>query len=220
VISHAEKRRKTLDASRPRGSGSDLVGDEALAYRRISEPMQSDLHQMEKIKEQLNALEQVRWERPSPPVTETFGASDGTTWDVYAHLVELLKGRILLCCPRNRPDWCVTQEFDEEGSTYARIHGHREVLIQGQNVQDMVMDYVAQANHALRFSERNLMANAQMIVWRQFPQHNLGKVVEALMEHCNRAFTHNRSIGESQSEAQDIRRSRGTRVWARRRTDR
>jgi hypothetical protein len=195
----------------PRGSGNDLVGDEALAYRRVSDSMQRDLHQMGKIKEQLNRLEQVRWERPNPPVLETFRASDGTTWDVYAHLVELPKSRILLCRPRNSPDWSVIQEF-EEGSAYANAQGRREVLTQGQNVREVVMDYVAQANHTLRFSERNLVANAQKTVWRQFPEHNPGKIVEALMEHCDKAVTHNRSIGESQSEAQDIRRSRGVRV--------
>lgn len=195
----------------PRGSGNDLVGDEALAYRRVSDSMQRDLHQLEKIKEQLNRLEQIRWERPNPPVLETFRASDGTTWDVYAHLVELPKSRILLCRPRNSPEWSVIQEF-EEGSVYTNAHGRREVLTQGQNVREVVMDYVAQANHTLRFSERNLVANAQKMVWRQFPEHNPGKVVEALMEHCDKAVTHNRSIGENQSEAQDNRRSRGMRV--------
>src|SRR5665213_920591 len=195
----------------PRGSGNDLVGDEALAYRRVSDSMQRDLHQLEKIKAQLNRMEQVRWERPNPPVLETFRASDGTTWDVYAHLVALPKSRILLCRPRNSPGWSVIQEF-EEGSVYANAHGRREVLTQGQNVREVVMDYVAQANHTLRFSERNLMANAQKMVWRQFPEHNPGKIVEALMEHCDNAVTHNRSIGESQSEAQDTRRSRGMRV--------
>ena len=195
----------------PRGCGNDLVGDEALAYRRVSDSMQHDLHQMEKIKEQLNRLEQTRWERPNPRVVETFRAPDGTAWDVYAHLVELPKSRILLCRPRNSPEWSVIQEF-EEGSAYASAHGRREVLTQGQNVRDVVMDYVAQANHTLRFSERNLVANAQKTVWRQFPEHNPGKVVEALMEHCDKAVTHNPSIGESQSEAQDIRRSRGMRV--------
>jgi len=195
----------------PRGAGNDLVGDEALAYRRVSDSMQRDLHQMGKIKEQLNRLEQVRWERPNPPVLETFRASDGTTWDVYAHLVELPKSRILLCRPRNSPDWSVIQEF-EEGSAYANAQGRREVLTQGQNVREVVMDYVAQANHTLRFSERNLVARAQKTVWRQFSEHHPGKIVEALMEQCDKAVTHNRSIGESQSEAQDIRRSRGVRV--------
>ena len=56
------------------------------------------------------------------------------------------------------------------------------------------------------------MANAQKTVWRQFPEHNPGKVVEALMEHGDKAVTHNRSIGESQSEDQNIRQSRGMRV--------
>jgi len=195
----------------PRGSGNDLVGDEALAYRRVSDSMQRDLHQLEKIKEQLNRLEQIRWERPNPPVLETFRASDGTTWDVYGHLMELPKSRILLCRPRNSPDWSVIQEF-EEGSAYAIAQGRREVLTRGQNVREVVMDYVAQANHTLRFSERNLVATAQKTVWRQFPEHNPGKVVEALMEHCDKAVTHNRSIGENQSEAQDNRRSRGMRV--------
>ena len=195
----------------PRGSGNDLVGDEALAYRRVSDSMQRDLHQLEKIKSQLNRLEQVRWERPNPSVLETFRASDGATWDVYTHLVELPKSRILLCRPRNSPDWSVIQEF-EEGSAYAIAQGRREVLTRGQNVREVVMDYVAQANHTLRFSERNLVANAQKMVWRQFREHNPGKVVEALMEHCDKAVTHNRSIGESQSEAQDNRRSRGMRV--------
>ena len=195
----------------PRGSGSDLVGDEALAYRAASNAIERDLRPLEKIKEQLNRLEQVRWERPNPSVLETFRASDGTTLDVYAHLVELPKSRILLCRPRNSPDWSVIQEF-EEGSAYANAHGRREVLTKGQDVREVVMDYVAQANHTLRFSERNLVANAQKMVWRQFPENNPGKVVEALMEHCDKAVTHNRSIGESQSEDQDIRRSRGMRV--------
>jgi hypothetical protein len=193
----------------PRGSGNDLVGDEALAYRRVSDSIQRDLHQMEKIKEQLNRLEQVRWERPNPRVVETFRASDGTTWDVYAHLVELPKSRILLCRPRNSPDWSVIQEF-EEGSAYASAQGRREVLTQGQNAREVVMDYVAQANHTLRFSERNLVANAQKTVWRQFSEHNPGKIVEALMEHCDKAVTHKRSIGESQAE--NIRQSRSMRV--------
>jgi hypothetical protein len=195
----------------PRGSGNDLIGDEALAYRAASHSVDRDLHPLEKIKEQLNALEQVRWERPNPPVQETFRASDGTTWDVYAHLVKLPKSRILLCRPRNSPDWSVVQEF-EEGSAYARNHGRTEVLALGQNVREVVTDYVAQANHTLRFAERNLVAKAQKMVWQQYPQNNPGKIVEALMEHCDKAVTHNRSIGESQSEAQNVRQSRGMRV--------
>ena len=73
-------------------------------------------------------------------------------------------------------------------------------------------NYVAQANHTLRFAERNLVAEAQKMVWREFPEHNPGKVVEALMERCDEAVTHKRSIGESQSEAQNIRHSRGISV--------
>jgi len=193
----------------PRGSGDDLVGDEALAYRAASHSVDPDLHPLEKIKEQLNALEQVRWNRPNPPVQETFRASDGMTWDVYAHLVKLPKGRILLCRPRNSPDWSVVQEF-EDGSAYARNYGRTEVLLQGQNIREVVLDYVAQANHTLRFAERNLVAKAQKIVWQQYPQNNPGKIVEALMEHCDKAVTHNRSIGENKT--QNIRQSRGMRV--------
>ena len=193
----------------PRGSGNDLIGDEALAYRAASHSVERDLQPLENIKEQLNALEQVRWERPNPPVQETFKAPDGTTWDVYAHLVKLPKSRILLCRPRNCPDWSVVQEF-EEGSAYARNHGRTESLVRGQNVREVVTDYVAQANHTLRFAERNLVAKAQKMVWRQYPQNNPGKIVEALMEHCDKAVTHNRSIGESQT--QNIRQSRGMRV--------
>jgi hypothetical protein len=195
----------------PRGSGNDLVGEEALAYRRVSDSMQRDLHLMEKIKEQLNALEQVRWERPNPRVVETFRASDGTTWNVYAHLVKLPKSRILLCRPHNSSDWSVIQEC-EEGCAYARKHGRTEVLVHGQNVRDVVMDYVAQADHTLRFAERNLVAKAQKMVWQQYPQNNPGKIVEALMEHCDQAVTHKRSIGESQSEAENMSQSRGVRV--------
>ncbi len=140
------------------------------------------------------------------------GLPDGTTWDVYAHVGGTSqKPNSLLCRPRSSPDWSIIQEFGE-GSAYADAHGRREVLTQGQNVREVVMDYVAQANHTLRFSERNLVANAQKMVWRQFSEHNPGKIVEALMEHCDKAVTHNRSIGESQSAAQDIRRSRGMRV--------
>jgi hypothetical protein len=195
----------------PRGSGNDLIGDEALAYRALSEAMQRDVHRMEKFKEQLNTLERVRWERPNPPVAETFTAADGTKWDVYAHLMKLPKSRILLCRPHNGSDWSVIQEF-EEGSVYARSHGRTEVLAQGQNVRNVVMDYVAQANHTLRFAERNLVAKAQKVAWGQFSEHNPGKVVQALMEDCDKAVTHKRSIGESQSEAQNIRQSRGMRV--------
>ncbi len=170
----------------PRGSGNDLVGNEALAYRAASHSVERDLQPLENIKEQLNALEQVRWERPNPPVQETFKAPDGTTWDVYAHLVKLPNSRIILCRPRNSPDWSVIQEF-EEGSPYARNHGRTEILVQGQNVREVVMDYVAEANHTLRFAERNLVAQAQKMVWQHFPENNPGKVVEALVEHCDKA---------------------------------
>ncbi len=195
----------------PRGSGSDLVGEEARAYRAASDSVEGDLRQLKKIKEQLNQLEKVRWERPNPPVEETFRAADGTTWQVYAHMVKLPKSRILLCRPQQSPDWSVIQEF-EEGSTYARNHGRTEILAQGQNVREVVVNQVAQAIHTLRFAERNLVAEAQKMVWREFPEHNPGKVVEALMERCDEAVTHKRSIGESQSEAQNIRHSRGISV--------
>jgi hypothetical protein len=192
----------------PRGSGNDLVGDEALAYRAATNSIERAVRPLEKIKEQLNRLEQVRWEQSHPARLETFRTADGTTWDAYAHLVKLPKSRILLCRPHNVPDWFVIQEF-EEASTYAKSHGRTEILAQGQNVRDVVMNYVAQANHTLRFVERNLVAKAQKMVWREFPQHNPGKVIEALMEWCDRAVTHKRSVGESQSEAQNIRQSRG-----------
>ena len=41
------------------------MGDEALAYRAVSDSIERDLRQLEKIKEQLNRLEQVRWEHPT-----------------------------------------------------------------------------------------------------------------------------------------------------------
>ena len=59
------------------------MGEEARAYRAASDSLEGDLRQLEKIKEQLNRLEQVRWERPDPPVVESFRAADGTTWHVY-----------------------------------------------------------------------------------------------------------------------------------------
>ena len=64
----------------------------------------------------------------------------------------------------------------------------------------------------MRFAERNLVAKAQEMVWHQFPEQNPGKVVKTLMGRCDQAVTQKRSIGESQSEAQDSRRSRGMRV--------
>ena len=74
------------------------------------------------------------------------------------------------------------------------------------------MNYVAQANHTLRFAERNLVAEAQKMVWREFPQNNPGTVVEALVERRDVAVTSKRSMGESQPEAHNICQSRGIRV--------
>jgi hypothetical protein len=64
----------------------------------------------------------------------------------------------------------------------------------------------------LRFTERNLVAKAQKMVWQQFPEQNPGKVVETLMERYDQAVTHKRSIGESQLEARNTRQSRGMSV--------
>jgi hypothetical protein len=71
------------------------------------------------------------------------------------------------------------------------------------------IDVIPIPDHTLRFVERNLAAKAQKMALREFPQHNLGKVVEALMERCDKVVAHKRSIGERQSETQNARRSRG-----------
>ena len=80
---------------------------------------------------------------------------------------------------------------------------------QGQNVREVVLNHVTQANHTLRFAERNLVAKAQKIGWQELLHQNPGKLVETLAEQCDTAATHKRSMGESQSEAQNIRQSRG-----------
>ena len=85
----------------------------------------------------------------------TFKASDVTTWDVLCPFGGTAqKIEFFLCRPRNSADWSVIQQFLRKAPMYANAHGRREVLTKGQNVREVVIDYVSlRPIYTLRFSE-------------------------------------------------------------------
>src|SRR5205823_9894129 len=101
-------------------------------------------------------------------------------------------------------------------SPYARAHGSAEVLLTGDNARDLTNEYMAQAQHTLRFMASNLVAQAQTVVWDQYSHANPDRVMRALSERCAHAVKNTEVVQEIQSVTQSVvespRRSRGIRI--------
>lgn len=107
-------------------------------------------------------------------------------WEVRSVLLNLNPGEILLCY---REDRCAVIEHFQGGSPYAKSNGNAQILLQGDDAQEMAAEFKVEAQHTLEFMASNLTAKAQKIAWQQFPNHRPGCIVAAISERCHRAVS-------------------------------
>ena len=181
-----------------------LAGGELTAYDAAFETIHAEFLKMEGIKKDLDRLKIVKWEKPDPKAFDFVTTADGKNWKAYAMLLKLPKTEILLC--REAGEWAVIQRLDSR-SPYAQAQGETEILLKGNNVRELVTEYMAQADHTLKFMARNLVARAQQVVWERFPNHNPSRVVRAISERCSRAVDNSEAVTQTQDKS--VRQSHG-----------
>ena len=101
--------------------------------------------------------------------------------------------------------WAVIQRF-QHNSPYAQAHGETDILLKGNDVRELMTEYMAQMRHTVRFMARNAEVKAQKIIWEQAPD-DPGKVVRAIFERCDAVAENTQAVKESQVHA--VRQSRG-----------
>lgn len=186
-----------------------LTGEQSTAYDAAIRVIEQDLREIRGVREGLARLENVRWESPAPRAFDTIRTPEGE-WSAHAQLFRLFRGEILLCRRAGGDEWAVIQRFPKN-SIYAQTHGDTDILLKGNNVRELMNEYMAQVQHTLHFMARNAEAKAQKIVWEQFPDNNPSLVVSAISERCNKVADTNQSLRrfQSQSQAYPIGHSRG-----------
>jgi hypothetical protein len=183
-----------------------LLTDEQLAaYNAAFQAIEGDLSDVEHVRKELNRLEQINLNKPVPKAFDTLTTPEGK-WDAHAQLLKLFRSEIFLCHQADGGQWAVIQLF-QHNSPYAQAHGDTDILLKGNDVRELMTEYMAQVQHTLRFMARNTAAKAQKIVWEQFPDDHPGKVVHAISERCSNVAENTEAIKQAQKYS--VRQSRG-----------
>ena len=187
-----------------------LTDRELESFNAALESIKGDFLEVEPIREELNRLEKVHWDRPPREAFATVTTPEGE-WKAYAQLLKPWRSEVLLCQKQNGDEWAVIQRFQPK-SAYARAHGETEILLKGNDRCALVDEYMAQVQHTLRFMARNLVAKAQKVAWDNYPDHNPVKVVRAISQRCAMAVENSESLKQALMAQQSLRQSRGIRV--------
>jgi hypothetical protein len=126
-------------------------------------------------------------------------------WEVGEALVNLKRGEILLC--RRGDEFAVIERFDQD-SPYAQAKGQAEILMQGNDANQLADEFKANAQRTLEFMASNATAKAQKIVWGQFYDQKPDEIMAAISERCHQAAANQET--NSQKTTQSI--NRGMRV--------
>jgi hypothetical protein len=185
------------------GTEVKLTDSQLAAYNTVFETIEGDVLNMKPVREALNRLEMVHWEKPAPKAFDTLTTKEGE-WTAHAQLLKLPRSEILL--GRQGTEWAVIQRLQPKGA-YAQAHGETDILLKGNNVRELMTEYMEQMQHTLKFMARNLAAKAQQLVWAQFPDDNPSKIVRAISERCSSIAENTESVRQSQT--QSVRQSRG-----------
>ena len=186
------------------GSTVKLTDSQLEAYDAVFKAIEHELLDVKHVREQLNRLEQVNLEKPVPKAFDTITTPEGE-WKAHAQLLKLFRSEILLG-RQDEKEWAVIQRLQSK-SIYAQAHGETDILLKGNDVREVMTEYMAQVRHTLRFMARNLAAKAQQVVWEHFPDDNPSLVVRALSERCSHVAENNQTVRQSQTET--VRQSRG-----------
>lgn len=186
------------------GSTVKLTDRQLEAYNAVFKAIENELLDVKKVREQLTRLEQINLDKPVPKAFAIIATPEGE-WKAHAQLLKLFRSEILLG-RQGEKEWAVIQRFQPNG-LYAQAHGETDILLKGNDVREVMTEYMAQVRHTLRFMARNLAAKAQQVVWEQFPDDNPSLVVRALSERCSHVAENNQTVKQSQTET--MRQSRG-----------
>jgi hypothetical protein len=186
------------------GSTAQLTDSQMEAYNAGFRAIEHELLDVKKVREELNRLEQVNLDKPVPKAFATITTSEGD-WKAHAQLLKLFRSEVLLG-RQGENEWAVIQKFQPR-SIYAQAHGDTEILLKGNDVREVMTEYMAQVRHTLQFMARNLAAKAQHVVWEHFPDDNPSLVVRALSERCSHVAENNQAFKHSQTET--LRQSHG-----------
>lgn len=126
-------------------------------------------------------------------------------WEVGEALLNLKRGEILLC--RRGDEFAVIERFDQD-SPFAQAKGQAEILIQGNDANQLAEEFKGNAQRTLEFMASNATAKAQKIVWGQFYEQKPDEIMAAISERCHQAAANRETI--SQKMTQSI--NRGMRV--------
>jgi hypothetical protein len=190
------------------GVGFRLTDRELESFNAAAESIKGDFLEVKPIREELDRLEKVQWNRPPREKAFATVTTPEGEWKAYAQLLKPWKSEVLLCQKTGGDEWAVIQRF-QPNSPYARAHGDTEILLRGSDRAELMDEYKAQVQHTLRFMARNLVGKAQNVVWEQFPNENPAKVVRAISQHYATAVENSESLKQAEMERQSIRQSRG-----------
>ena len=113
----------------------------------------------------------------------------------------------MLCRLEN--EFSVVECFHDE-SAYAKKNGGTAILLRGNNPEQLMDDFKANAHLTLEFMASNLTAKAQKVVWEQFPDYRPSYVIAAISERCRQAVSNDETISQSQTMTQAA--SRGIKI--------
>jgi hypothetical protein len=107
---------KPIPYTHPVPGFSERLNDAALAsYNAAFARIERGYQQIENVKQQLDRLRDVRWERPAPAPFDTVTAPDGNQWKAVSNLMTLPKGEVLLCHRPDENEWAVVQRVKGNG---------------------------------------------------------------------------------------------------------
>jgi hypothetical protein len=112
-------------------------------------------------------------------------------WEVGEALLNLKRGEILLC--RRGDEFAVIERFDQD-SPYAQAKGQAEILLQGNDANQLADEFKANAQRTLKFMASNATAKAQKIVWGQFYEQKPDEIMAAISERCHQAVANQETI--------------------------
>ncbi|MGH7991811.1 MAG: hypothetical protein ACREDS_16670 [Limisphaerales bacterium] len=117
--------------------------------------------------------------------------------NVCSCLLKLNRSDIVLCERETSEgkQFAVVERYQND-SPYAQANGNARVLAVSHDALQAVEDYVANAEHTLRFMASNMVARAQTIVWERFANQSPARVIRAISERCAKA------VGDVHNEIQ------------------
>jgi hypothetical protein len=184
-----------------------LTSAEYDSYKEAFAAIQDEFSSLEQIKNQIKDLTADSGIYVIPDsrflnqsVTTRHSESGDLTlrWDVRSRLLKLTQSDVLLCertTAQGKKQFAVIDRYQDE-SPFTQANGNAHIMLVSDDALQAIHDYIARAEHTLRFMASNMVAQAQTIVWERFANQNPARVIRAISERCAKA------VGEAHNEIQ------------------